>query len=735
MRNEIKVRIEAIAKTRQAQTALKNLGGDFKSFGKKIADAKFKILGASAAIGGIALTLKKGFDFVALGANIEKQRRAFDNLAESVGTSGDEILFRLKQVSRGTVDLMSLIQSASRAMLLEIQPEKLTKLLEISRAAAKATGDTITKSFNDIAIGIGRQSRLILDNLGIVVEVGEANKAYALQLGKTASELTDTEKRQAFMNATLKAGQRIIDRVGKDMLSASDKVDIIKTSFIEAKAAAASFFKNLVFQGTPGESTIRSLLIQIEDLKNSFKLGESAQEHKEKVNKAIEEIEKKVSGLLLKMQGKREADSIFKRMQSEAEELNQTLKGFDIVPGEEEVGRANSLLQIFDKIEARNVAISESIQASVKEEETRIQQLKEKLEGVSINQLFTLTSESVDTAAIERQIQEAQGRLSSLSDQAKISGPFLDFEKQKELFKKIEPEILATFHKLDTESQRTFMQLQKRFGDTVNALDEALEKAGIKSDDEMQRMAKSAMDSFKIIENSGTVTGANLGAAWMQLREDILPVLGQLPKDFQETFNKIETRFPQLTRKAEREFIFIEELAREVARDMSNSFEEIFFRVMRSDFENFGDFAFSVLTSIQRSIASVLGSLAARSIQDLAVQTFPSLGDVFGIKKAQHGLVATSPQVAIFGEAGPEAVMPLSRDRHGNLGISAAGGTPPREREQPQEMSLIIVNTIDPGDITLAGIQTSPVKNIIHNNISSNINNREIIYKSIKRMT
>ncbi|ODS33669.1 MAG: hypothetical protein SCARUB_01189 [Candidatus Scalindua rubra] len=53
MSREIQFRIQAVAKTREAQRAIKSLGEDFKSFGRTISDAKFKILGVTSAFAGL----------------------------------------------------------------------------------------------------------------------------------------------------------------------------------------------------------------------------------------------------------------------------------------------------------------------------------------------------------------------------------------------------------------------------------------------------------------------------------------------------------------------------------------------------------------------------------------------------------------------------------------------------------------------------------------------------------
>jgi len=136
-------------------------------------------------------------------------------MSDAAGVSADKILRSMRELSGGTISTMELIQSSTRAMILGLPIDKLDKLMRIARASATAMGTDVKQMFDDIVVGIGRQSRLILDNLGIVVKMEDAYKKYAEQLGKTASQLLETEKRQAFLNAVLEEGERIIRQVGK----------------------------------------------------------------------------------------------------------------------------------------------------------------------------------------------------------------------------------------------------------------------------------------------------------------------------------------------------------------------------------------------------------------------------------------------------------------------------------------------------------------------------------------
>ena len=169
---------------------------------------------AAASIYGAFRSVQQVIESARVGSVLDKQAKSFDNLSIAAGTSSKKMLDALKDSSQGLVAEADLMGAAGKALLMNIPADKITELMKIAAATSKMTGQSITEAFNDITMGVARQSRMILDNLGIIVNVDDANKNYAKALGKTADALTDTEKRQAFMNAVLKAGADMIDRIG-----------------------------------------------------------------------------------------------------------------------------------------------------------------------------------------------------------------------------------------------------------------------------------------------------------------------------------------------------------------------------------------------------------------------------------------------------------------------------------------------------------------------------------------
>jgi phage-related protein len=158
---------------------------------------------------------------------------SFERMTKSMGYSGDELLRKLSEVSAGTVDMTSLMLTSNRAMSLGVgrDIDTMATLMEIARVKGRALGLDTTQAFNDIVTGIGRGSPLILDNLGIVVKLGEAQEQYAEYLGKTAAELTEAEKKEALLNAVLVSGREELEAMGDVALTASERMAQVKAQF------------------------------------------------------------------------------------------------------------------------------------------------------------------------------------------------------------------------------------------------------------------------------------------------------------------------------------------------------------------------------------------------------------------------------------------------------------------------------------------------------------------------
>jgi len=180
---------------------------DLRGLGNASALAKAGIIGLGVfAVGKVVNELGE------LAMEVQHTASAFqmleaggNRLAASVGGNLDDMVDDMRDASRGMIADTDLILSANRAMMLGVADttEEMVALMNVAAERGQAMGLTMTQAFNDIVTGLGRGSALILDNLGIVLDLEQEYRNYAAELGTTASALDEAQKKQAMVNAVL----------------------------------------------------------------------------------------------------------------------------------------------------------------------------------------------------------------------------------------------------------------------------------------------------------------------------------------------------------------------------------------------------------------------------------------------------------------------------------------------------------------------------------------------------
>lgn len=135
----------------QAQNGLKGFTSDVK-----------RIAGAVGLAFGVQQIAAFAVDVAKLAGEARGVKTAFDRLPESIN-----LMDKLKSATGGTVSELELMKRAVQASNFDISLQALPKLLEFATLRAQQTGQSVDYLVDSIVTGIGRKSKLILDNLGI----------------------------------------------------------------------------------------------------------------------------------------------------------------------------------------------------------------------------------------------------------------------------------------------------------------------------------------------------------------------------------------------------------------------------------------------------------------------------------------------------------------------------------------------------------------------------------------
>lgn len=211
---------------------------------------------AAKAAGALGIALgalqlgRTAFEMGRATASSMRLEAAFQGLAASAGGSGDAMLAAMRQAAQGTIDDTTLIQAANRAMMLGVadSADEMASLIEVASARGKAMGLTTAEAFDQLVTGIGRMSAPILDNLGIVIDAEGAYRAYAAQIGVSAENLDDAQRKAALLNGVMASSEALLGdnaSQSRDMAASFERMD---SSIANAKDALGALFSPVAAQ-------------------------------------------------------------------------------------------------------------------------------------------------------------------------------------------------------------------------------------------------------------------------------------------------------------------------------------------------------------------------------------------------------------------------------------------------------------------------------------------------------
>ena len=216
-----------MAKTNDVKIRLRSTGSqkvkkDLKGITTQTANMIKGVVGVTAAYQG----MKKVLEFTEQAGKLKALETAHKNLSKAQSLNAKVMIDEMQKATKGTVLEMDLLQQANNALLLglPVTERDMGLLASAGRRLGKAMGVDAKMGLESLVVGIGRQSKLWLDNLGIIVDTNKAYKDYAISLGKTSGELTDAEKKLAFYGATMDSIHVKLGQLGEDHEDVADDI-------------------------------------------------------------------------------------------------------------------------------------------------------------------------------------------------------------------------------------------------------------------------------------------------------------------------------------------------------------------------------------------------------------------------------------------------------------------------------------------------------------------------------
>lgn len=226
--------------SKSARTADRNLKGaaqasanSTKNFSKLAQGIGGKLVPAYATLAANIFAVTAAFGAFQRAAQLEQLEASLIRVGNVGGKNLKGLADNLREVTGGAVDTEQALRTVAQGTAQGFSGQQLTDLTKIARGASIALGRDLGDALDRLVRGTAKLEPEILDELGIIVRLDDAAETYATSLGKTARQLTQFEKQQAFANAVTEQGLKKFGEIAKT--AETNPYDKLASTFFDLK--------------------------------------------------------------------------------------------------------------------------------------------------------------------------------------------------------------------------------------------------------------------------------------------------------------------------------------------------------------------------------------------------------------------------------------------------------------------------------------------------------------------
>jgi phage gp36-like protein len=224
-------------------------------------------LGTAALIAAGAVVARQAWATMEAGVKADQVEAGFMNIANSAGIAGKKLKEALKEASAFTVEFSDIASTTSALIGRSLSESQITSLMQVARAEARKTGETVEQAYNTIANSVtGGFTRALKTAYGVNVDATVAVANYARATGMTTEKVEQFYKSQAIANEILKQTKGDLDSLSSTQLTHYERIQQMQARYKEFSETVGKHTYNvLVILGSISGIIMASVLSVIDN--------------------------------------------------------------------------------------------------------------------------------------------------------------------------------------------------------------------------------------------------------------------------------------------------------------------------------------------------------------------------------------------------------------------------------------------------------------------------------------
>jgi murein DD-endopeptidase MepM/ murein hydrolase activator NlpD len=193
-------------KLNQGASGVSSAARSFSKLNQAIGSGPNGLVGAYATLAANAFAVSAAFNTLRNAAQVEQMMRGLEVQGARTGKSLVTLSKDVQKLTGYSIGLADSMKATALMTSAGFSSKGIEDLTKVAYNAALALGRNVPDALDRISKGVAKLEPELLDELGIMTKLSEAQSKYALQNNKSTASLTSFEKRQAMLNAVVAEG-------------------------------------------------------------------------------------------------------------------------------------------------------------------------------------------------------------------------------------------------------------------------------------------------------------------------------------------------------------------------------------------------------------------------------------------------------------------------------------------------------------------------------------------------
>lgn len=201
---------------RAAQGTAQNTANSTKAFSKQ-AGVVGGLVPIYATFAANVFAVSAAFGVLSRNAAIRQLETSLDSIGIAAGKNLPLVAQNLRDITGQAISTEAALRATAIATTSGFSTSQLQDLTKVATGASIALGRNLPDALDRLVRGTAKLEPEILDELGIIVRLDQATREYASTLKKSAKDLTQYERQQAFLTATIEQGLNKYEKIAQSV--------------------------------------------------------------------------------------------------------------------------------------------------------------------------------------------------------------------------------------------------------------------------------------------------------------------------------------------------------------------------------------------------------------------------------------------------------------------------------------------------------------------------------------